>query len=89
MATKPDELFQSALDEKQRAELAALLIESLDDADGQGVESAWRTEIERRMKELDSGSDEAVAWSEARARLHSGLDGRARDPAASGGGWRG
>ncbi len=77
MATKSDDLFQSALslDEEQRAELAALLIESLDEAHEQGVESAWRTEIERRMKELDSGSEEAVAWSDARARLYSGLDG--------------
>ena len=77
MATKPDSLFESALalDEKQRAELAGLLIESLDEADEPGVESAWRTEIERRLKELDSGSEVAVAWSEARARLRSGLDG--------------
>ena len=77
MATKPNDLFKSALelDDKQRAELAALLIESLDDAGESGVEAAWREEIERRMKELDSGATDTIAWSEARERLYSGVNG--------------
>jgi putative addiction module component (TIGR02574 family) len=77
MATKPDDLFKSALelDDKQRAELAALLIESLDDPGESGVEAAWRVEIERRMRELDSGATEAIGWSEARKHLYARVNG--------------
>ena len=35
-----------------------------------GVEDAWRVEIERRMAELDSGAVQPVPWEELRARLY-------------------
>ncbi len=58
-----------ALDEHDRATLAALLIESLEEEPESGVEEAWREEIERRMAELDAGNVETVPWAEVRARL--------------------
>jgi putative addiction module component (TIGR02574 family) len=54
----------------ERATLMRLLIEALDVEAEQGVEDAWRAEIELRMAQLDSGSVETIAWEEVRARLH-------------------
>ena len=72
MARSARELFEEAmrLDPKERATLMGLLIEALDADTEQGVEDAWRVEIERRMAELDSGSIETIPWEEVRARLH-------------------
>lgn len=55
---------------EERTALMRLLIEALDAEAEQGVEDAWRVEIERRMAELDSGSVETIPWEEVRARLH-------------------
>jgi len=47
-----------------------LLIDSVDAESEEGVEDAWRVEIERRMAELDSGTVQTVPWEELRARLY-------------------
>ena len=72
MARSARELFEEAmaLDPEERATLMRLLIETLDAEVEEGVEDAWRIEIERRMAELDSGAVEAVRWEELRARLY-------------------
>ena len=72
MARSARELFDEAmrLDPQERATLMRLLIETLDVESEEGVEDAWRVEIERRMAELDSGAVEAVPWEELRARLY-------------------
>jgi putative addiction module component (TIGR02574 family) len=64
-------LFREAadLDEGERATLAGLLLESLDQPPIPGVEAAWAEEIERRVKELDAGEVELVPWEEVKARL--------------------
>ena len=71
MARSAQELFDEAmrLDPRERASLIRLLIESLDAETDEGVEDAWRIEIERRMAELDSGAVETIPWDEVRARL--------------------
>ncbi len=71
MKSTTQQLYDRALDldERDRAALAALLIESLEEEPEPGVEEAWREEIERRMAELDVGSVETVPWEEVRARL--------------------
>jgi len=55
MATSRDEILRKALSlpEQDRADLIGALIESLDVDVEEGVEEAWRAEIERRGKELD------------------------------------
>jgi len=65
------ELFKRASDlpESDRATLAGLLIESLDSQHESDVESAWFSEIERRMQELDAGSVKTVSWQQVRAKL--------------------
>ena len=72
MARSARELFEEAmrLDPQERATLMRLLIESLDTESEEGVEDAWRVEVERRMAELDAGAVEAIPWEELRARLY-------------------
>ena len=63
------------LSDSERAEVAALLLESLDPGGDTNVDQAWRIELERRMKELDSGAVETISWAEARKRPFQGLNG--------------
>jgi putative addiction module component (TIGR02574 family) len=63
-----------SLPAEARAALADSLWDSLDSEVEPGVEDAWRTEIQRRLAELDSGNVRAVPWSEARSLLLSKLD---------------
>jgi putative addiction module component (TIGR02574 family) len=71
MVATPKQLYDKAMDlnEKQRAELIGLLLESLEIGTDEGVEAAWLEEIERRIVELDSGAVEAVPWTEVRSRV--------------------
>lgn len=64
-------LFKKAsnLGEGDRATLAGLLLESLDQAPESGVEAAWAEEIERRVKQLDSGEVKTVPWKDLKDRL--------------------
>ena len=72
MARTARELFEEAmrLDPEERATLMRLLVDTLDAESDEGVEDAWRVEIERRMAELDAGSVQTVPWEELRARLY-------------------
>ena len=72
MARSARDLFDEAmrLEPQERSTLMRLLIEALDADTEEGVEDAWRVEIERRMAELDSGSVETIPWEEVRARLY-------------------
>lgn len=81
MATLTEELYKKALDldERERAILAARLMESLDTEVEEGVEAAWLAEIERRMEELDSGKVRCIPWDEVRARLRGNLNASDKD----------
>jgi putative addiction module component (TIGR02574 family) len=71
MAVSRDKLFQEALEleQRDRAELAKLLIDSLDPTTEQDVEEAWMREIDRRTAELDAGTVQTIPWDTVRARL--------------------
>lgn len=58
-----------ALAASERAELAARLIDSLDQSVDDDAPAAWDAEIARRLSELDSGSVKPVPWPELRRRL--------------------
>ena len=75
MATSATDILKQALELKaeERAELASLLIESLDEAAEEGVEVAWAVEIERRMADLDSCTAKTLPWDEVREKLHGRL----------------
>jgi len=71
MATSKEKLVEELLelDDRDRAELAGLLIDSLDVEADDGVEAAWMEEIERRMESLDSGEEATLSWEEVKERL--------------------
>lgn len=68
------------LPERERAEMAAQLLASLDEseepADEEEVDEAWAQEIERRCAALDSGEAVTSDWSEFRARIEHDIFGR-------------
>ncbi len=66
----------SELPEKDRADLAGLLIESLEGEPDEGVEAAWAAEIERRVAQLEAGTVKSIPWEEVRQRLLDRLDER-------------
>jgi putative addiction module component (TIGR02574 family) len=78
MTNTTQRLLDEALDlpDSERAELAARLIESLDAAEQDDVDTAWAAEIERRCAALDSGEAVASDWTEVRARIDREIFGR-------------
>jgi putative addiction module component (TIGR02574 family) len=68
------ELYERAaeLQAAERAELAALLLESLEPEDdvAADLEAAWAEEIQRRVSDYHAGRAETLSWDEVRASLH-------------------
>ena len=62
-----------ALPEADRAELAGRLLETLEGDPDPDVEVAWATEIERRVREIDSGKVQTIPWEQVRAELYARL----------------
>jgi putative addiction module component (TIGR02574 family) len=71
MAISREEVFRKALglDASDRNELVGLLIDSLDPETEQGAEAAWLQEIDRRARDLDSGTVQTIPWEIVRERL--------------------
>ena len=66
----------SELSEQDRADLAGLLIESLEAEPDDDVDAAWAAEITRRVAELDAGTVKSIPWEEVRQRLVDRLNER-------------
>jgi putative addiction module component (TIGR02574 family) len=68
-----NELLQRAmrLPPEARAALAGSLLESLDDVVDADAEAAWAAEIERRVRQIDSGSVQLEPWAEVRNKISS------------------
>lgn len=58
------------LEEKDRAAIAARLLESLEQEDPDEL-AAFASELERRALEMESGAVEGIAWEDLEARLAS------------------
>ncbi len=71
MKQDPTDLLKEALKlpPEARAALAGYLLESLDQEVDEGAEAAWQVEIDRRLRELDSGKVKPIPWSEARRKI--------------------
>jgi putative addiction module component (TIGR02574 family) len=70
MTPEVSKLLEQALTlsvEEQEA-LADSLISNLGGKLDEGIQAAWRTEIERRIQELDSGKAKTVPWDEVKKR---------------------
>ncbi len=80
MSNKGQKVLEEALTlpPGERADLAATLIESLDEREDEAIEEAWAREIQRRMREVESGTVKTIPWSEARKRILALQDARIR-----------
>jgi putative addiction module component (TIGR02574 family) len=76
MGRKLHELFREAaeLSERERAELAGRLLESLEGEPDEDVEAAWAEEVERRIRQIDSGEVKTIPWEQMRAELYARLN---------------
>ena len=78
MSPRAQELLREALalPVKERADVAAQLLASLDDAaaeDPAEVEAAWAEEIERRARRVIAGETAGIPWEEVRRRTEADL----------------
>ena len=64
------------LSDKERAELASSLIDSLDPAVDTDAELAWQEEIARRLEEIESGRVKTIPWDEVRRKGRTLLNGQ-------------
>lgn len=72
MTKRAEALLRDALDldERERAEMAADLLESLEPpVDPREIEDAWREEVRRRVAAVDSGQAELIPWERVRDQL--------------------
>jgi len=71
------ELLKHALtlSDKERAELASHLIDSLDPTIEPGAELAWQEEIARRLEEVESCRVKTIAWDEVQRKGRALLSG--------------
>ena len=78
MSPRAQELLREALalPLEERADVAAQLLASLDDAaadDPAEVEAAWAAEIERRARRAIAGETTGVPWEDVRRRADAEL----------------
>src|SRR5262249_4431787 len=57
------------LPQGERADVAACLFASLDDATVESLDPAWEAEIGRRLQEIDAGRAKLIPWEVARKRI--------------------
>ena len=78
MSGKAQKILEEALTlpPAERADLAASLLDSLDEGPDDAVEEAWAEEIKRRIEDVESGRVKTIPWSEARERFLALRDGR-------------
>jgi putative addiction module component (TIGR02574 family) len=70
--TRPAEKVLSealSLDTRERAEIAAQLIASLDGERDEDVEAAWAAEVDRRIREVEAGRAKLVPWGDVERRI--------------------
>jgi putative addiction module component (TIGR02574 family) len=72
------ELLKHALtlSDKDRAELASSLIDSLDPTVDSDAELAWQEEIARRLQEIENGRVNTIPWDEVRRKGKAILNGQ-------------
>jgi putative addiction module component (TIGR02574 family) len=73
---KPIAIIQQelrALSVAEKQEILATLMEELDGPPEEGVDAAWREEVERRAAEIDNGSVKCIPADEVFAKLDAKL----------------
>jgi putative addiction module component (TIGR02574 family) len=67
--------YALTLSDKERAELASSLIDSLDRTADTDTEQAWQEEIARRLEEVERLRVNTIPWEEVRRKGRALLDG--------------
>ena len=62
-----------SLSPRERLELAAELIDSVEEPADPQWEDAWKAELDARMRAADSRAERGTSWTEARKRIVSRL----------------
>jgi putative addiction module component (TIGR02574 family) len=57
-----------ALPDKERADVAGSLIDSLDDTIDENAEAAWQDEVARRFQEVRAGNVKTTSWDDVRTK---------------------
>ena len=78
MTSRAQQLLRDVLELPldERADVAAELLASLDDAQAEhpaDVEAAWAAEIERRARRVIAGESTGVPWEDVRRRAEADL----------------
>lgn len=78
MSSRAQEVLREALSlpVAERADVAAELLASLDDAETENpaeVDAAWAAEIERRARRVLAGESAGVLWEDVRRRAEAEL----------------
>src|SRR5882757_2468324 len=64
MTQEAQELLKKALTlpDKERADMAGSLIDSLDDTIDENADAVWQDEVARRLEEIRSGKVKTISW---------------------------
>ncbi len=70
MMQEAQELLKKALalPDKERADLAGSLIDSLDDTVDENAEATWQKEVVRRLEDVQSGKVKTTSWDDVRQK---------------------
>lgn len=76
MESEAEHLLQSALSlpPGDRADIAASLIQSLDDVVDADADAAWADEIKRRIESIDNGQVSLIPWDQVMREMRQRLD---------------
>lgn len=71
MTTQVHKLVKKALEltEKERADLATRLLQTLEPGMTEEIRVAWQEELDRRMGELNRGQMKTIPWPKVRRRI--------------------
>ena len=77
MDTQAEQVLRSALNlhPNDRAEIAASLIQSLDEETNEEIDAAWAEEIKRRIESIDNGQVRLIPWDEVVRSMRERLNG--------------
>lgn len=78
MTAEAERVLEAALklDDAERAQLAAVLADSLGDGGSDAeLEAVWLAEAKRRLEDVRAGKSETIPWEDVSRKLCAMLDG--------------
>jgi putative addiction module component (TIGR02574 family) len=77
MGNQAEHILETALNLplNERAQIAATLLQSLDQPSDAETEKAWADEIQRRIQEIDDGRVTLIPWDQVMRSMRSRVNG--------------